>query len=301
VEITPQIISRISKPHPSLVIARIFSGAALLSTVLRVTLIRNLPLSMPLHPSLRASVTVSVVSHRQWAFVEPLVDQLNRLCPETVAKIVLTVNAPEEIAFRSSWQLPIERVQNAEPKGFGANHNAAFARCDTSWFLILNPDIRIDSDIFPSLLAKASERTGLLTPRIQEPGSNGPEPYRALLTPLELARRRRAGHRPPARPAWVAGMFMLLRRRAFAEIGGFDERYFMYCEDADLCARLRLADWQLWAEPSVSVLHLAQRASRAQLRPFAWHLSSLLKLWTSPVFWRYRQLLQAESQVSADF
>jgi hypothetical protein len=80
----------------------------------------------------------------------------------------------------------------------------------------------------------------------------------------------------------VAGMFMLLRREAFAQVGGFDERYFMYCEDFDLCARLRLAGWHvvagsvslLWmkrllAVPKVScqaVLHdaLGQRASNAQ-------------------------------------
>ena len=243
-------------------------------------------------------VTVSIVSHRQWSLIEPLLDQLDRWCAGVIAKIVLTVNVPEHLSFKNSWRIQVERIDNAQAKGFGANHNAAYERSHTPWFLILNPDIRLEGDVISALLRKAAPRAGLLTPRILEPGNARPEPFRGLLTPLELVQRRLKDHRPPSKPAWVAGMFMLLRREAFAEVGGFDERYFMYCEDFDLCARLRLADWTLQAEPCVSVLHLAQRASQAELRPLLWHLSSFVKVWTSRAFWRYRQLLKAEAAVT---
>lgn len=250
---------------------------------------------MPELASPQPLVTVSIVSHGQWALIEPLLDQLNRWCGGVVAKVVLTVNIPESLSLNDSSRIQVERIDNAQPKGFGANHNTAFARCQTSWFLILNPDIRLQDDVISALLQKAEPKTGLLTPRIVEPGSAEPEPYRALLTPLELVRRRLRAHRPPVRPAWVAGMFMLLRREAYAQVGGFDERYFMYCEDFDLCARLRLGGWALEAEPSASVLHLAQRASQAELRPLLWHLGSFVKVWTSRAFWRYRQLLKTEA------
>lgn len=250
---------------------------------------------MPVNASPQPLVTISIVSHRQWALIEPLIDQLEQWCAGVVAKVILTVNAPENLRLNPSRRIPVERIENAQPKGFGANHNAAFARCETPWFLILNPDIRLQGDVISALLQSARPRTGLLTPRILEPGSAEPEPYRELLTPLELVRRRLSGHRPPDRPAWVAGMFMLLRREAFAQVGGFDERYFMYCEDFDLCARLRLGGWALEAEPSISVFHLAQRASQAELRPLLWHLASFTKVWTSRAFWRYRQLLKHEA------
>ena len=240
-------------------------------------------------------VTVSIVSHGQWPLVKPLLEQLDRWCGGAVAKVVLTVNTPESIALNESWCFELERIVNTQPKGFGANHNAAFAHCRTPWFLILNPDIRLEGDVLSELLLRASADAGLVSPRIHEPGSAAAEPYRELLTPLELIRRRKAGHRPPAAPAWVAGMFMLVRREAFAQVRGFDERYFMYCEDFDLCARLRLAGWTLQAEPSVSVLHLAQRASQAALRPLLWHLASFVKVWTSAAFWRYRELLKREA------
>lgn len=237
---------------------------------------------MPASPA----VTVSVVSHRQWALVRPLLEQLDRLCRDSVARIVLTINVPEDIE-EMDLGIPLELVRNASPKGFGANHNAAFGPCATPWFLVLNPDIRLDEDVVARLLAAAQPRTGLVAPRIQEPGKAQPEPFRDVLTPLELLRRRLPEHRPPAQPAWVPGMFMLVRREAFAALRGFDERFFMYCEDFDLCARIRLAGWQLQVVEDTAVHHDAQRASNRALRPLAWHLSSLAKLWTSSAFWRY--------------
>lgn len=241
-------------------------------------------------------VTVSIVSHRQWALIEPLLDQLDQWCAGVVAKVVLTVNVPEDVALKDSLRIQVERIDNAQPKGFGANHNAAFARCETPWFLILNPDIRLEGDAISALLQEANPRTGLLTPRILEPGNVTPEPYRGLLTPLELIQRRLSGHRPPSQPAWVAGMFMLLRSEAYAAVGGFDERYFMYCEDFDLCARLRLAGWHLRVSNQLQVLHDAQRASNTSLRPLVWHLASLARVWSSPAFWAYRRLLQTRGQ-----
>lgn len=236
------------------------------------------------------SVTVSIVSHRQWPLVQPLLAQLVRLCRGSVAKIVLTINVPEPVEVVTDAAVPIQIVRNARPKGFGANHNAAFASCSTPWFLVLNPDVRLEADVIASLLARAEPRTALLAPRIQEPGKPQPEPFRHVVTPVELLLRRLPHYRPPEQPAWLAGMFMLVRSQAFAELGGFDERFFMYCEDFDLCARLRLAGWELQVADDLRVLHEAQRASNSSLRPLAWHLASFVKLWTSGAFWRYRSM-----------
>jgi GT2 family glycosyltransferase len=240
------------------------------------------------------------VSHGQWRLVEPLLQQLDACCNRWIDSVVLTVNVPEQVEPDPGWRFPIHRIDNPRPRGFGANHNAAFSRCRTPWFLVLNPDIRIDSDALGALLASAGERAGLLAPRILEPGCARPEAYRGLLTPFELVGRRLAGHQPPRAPAWVAGMFMLLRSRAFEAVGGFDERFFMYCEDFDLCARLRLAGWPLRVRENVTVMHEAQRASNSSLRPLGWHLASFARLWTSAAFWRYRRLLRAEARRPAD-
>ncbi|MVQ29792.1 glycosyltransferase [Ramlibacter sp. MAH-25] len=224
--------------------------------------------------------------------MRPLLEQLDRWCPGVVNRIVLTVNLPEPGISTEGIGLPVVRIDNSQPLGFGANHNQAFRHCRTPWFLVLNPDIRLDVDAVSALLALAADDTGLLAPRVHEPGKAEAEPYRTLPTPAELLRRRLPGHRPPAAPDWVAGMFMLLRRDAFEAVQGFDERYYMYCEDVDLCARLRLAGWQVRSIPSVVVRHEAQRASQSSLRPLVWHVASLARLWSSLAFWRYAALLR---------
>ena len=242
-----------------------------------------------------APVTVSIVLHNQWHLAKPLLEQLERHCAHVIDKVVLTLNVPEPDVVSDGWRFPVHKIGNDAPQGFGANHNAAFTHCRTPWFLVLNPDIRLHDDALSKLLCGARRDAGLIAPRIHEPDKTAPEPYRRLLTPLELMRRRFPGYAPPSGPDWVAGMFMLLRREAFQAVGGFDPRFHMYCEDFDLCARLRLAGWQLQVAGDVDVLHHAQRASQASLRPMVWHLSSLAKVWTSGAFWRYRRLLSGRA------
>ena len=83
---------------------------------------------------------------------------------------------------------------------------------------------------------------------------------------------------------------MLFRSEAYAAIKGFDERFFMYGEDFDICARIQLAGWQLQVGEDLVARHDAQRASHAKAKHLYWHVTSLLKVWLSATFWRYRQL-----------
>lgn len=248
---------------------------------------------MPTAP--RRPITVSIVSHGQQGLLKPLLDQLECFCLASIDKVVLTINIPEpDMLDGVSSRLPIERIVNHRPKGFGANHNAAFARCTTEWFLVLNPDIRLGADGLHALLQQATPQSGLLAPRIVEPGKNAPEPHRALLTPREILCRHRSSYRAPVRPAWVPGMFMLLRAAAFRQIGGFDSRFYMYGEDFDLCARLQLAGWELQVAEQLHVAHEAQRASRQPGRHLLWHFASLAKVWGSQAFWKYRAQYRAQ-------
>ncbi|MGI4779698.1 MAG: glycosyltransferase family 2 protein [Janthinobacterium lividum] len=254
--------------------------------------------SLPLQPrppassASRKTITVSIVSHGQLALIRPLLEQLDRWSHAVVDKVVLTINVPEAdaVAGLAGLRFVVERIENTRPKGFGANNNQAFGRCATPWFLVLNPDIRLDGDVLAPLLAQALPASGLLTPRIMEPGKPAPEQHRAIITPLEILTRRRPGYRRPTAPAWIPGLFMLFRAEAFARIHGFDERFFMYGEDFDICARLALDDWKLQVAEELHARHEAQRASHSSRRHLWWHVSSLLRVWSSAAFWRYRTL-----------
>lgn len=245
----------------------------------------------PSLPPLPRLVTVSIVSHGQLDLIRPLLEQLDHFSSGMVDKVVLTINTPEaDVLGDATFQFPIERIENATPRGFGANHNQAFQRCGTPWFLVLNPDIRFDCDVLAPLIAEAAPDSGLLTPRILEPGKNEPEQHRAIITPLEILTRRRPDYVRPEVPAWIPGLFMLFRAEAYAAVRGFDERFFMYGEDFDICARTQLAGWRLQVGEGLMARHDARRASHGSMRHLRWHVGSLVKVWTSRVFWRYLRL-----------
>jgi len=246
---------------------------------------------MPTPPSSRPPITISIVSHGQLALVLPLLEQLDRHSRAVIDKVLLTLNIPEaDVLAGRNWGFRVERIENASPKGFGANHNQAFERCGTEWFLVLNPDIRFDNDVLSPLLAQAATDAGLLTPRILEPGKTEPEPHRALLTPLEIVGRKKPGYVRPTVPAWIPGLFMLFRSKAYLQVGGFDEKFFMYGEDFDICARTRLAGWKLQVGENLLARHDAQRESHRSRKYLYWHVTSLLKVWLSASFWRYLRL-----------
>jgi N-acetylglucosaminyl-diphospho-decaprenol L-rhamnosyltransferase len=96
---------------------------------------------------------------------------------------------------------------------------------------------------------------------------------------------------------WVSGSCVLVQREAFNAIGGFDERYFLYWEDADLCRRLRNAGWSIRFRPEARIVHVGARSSRT-VKPLAiraFHRSAYLYYAThvAPSRWSARRWLAA--------
>ncbi|MGH8671273.1 MAG: glycosyltransferase, partial [Burkholderiales bacterium] len=171
-------------------------------------------------------------------------------------------------------------------KGFAANHNAAFRFAKADCFCVLNPDIQLKEDPFPALLgALGDSGIGVVAPRILSPAGEIENSARRFPTlpailkkALGIARTRdyEIGN-APIHPEWVAGMFMLFRSETFRKLGGFDERYFLYYEDVDLCLRLRHAGYDVLLMPQVSAIHDARRQSHRNLRYLLMHTTSLLR------------------------
>ena len=90
-------------------------------------------------------------------------------------------------------------------------------------------------------------------------------------------------------------MFMMFRADTFRMIGGFDEGYFLYYEDVDLCWRLRRQGYDVALLPMVRVIHAAQRASHRDLRHLGWHVSSMLRFFVKRGL-EYLRLVSAKRQ-----
>lgn len=233
-------------------------------------------------------ISFSIVSHGHGPMLPALLSRLLNF-PE-VAQVIVTLNITELVSFPSDSR--VQLVHNQAPLGFGANHNQAFAIATSPYFCVLNPDITFAANPFPRLLGSFSDSDiGLVAPMVKNKESGVEDSVRTFLTPMSILRRRLLGQREVYRfqegdpnfcVEWVGGMCMLFPSSAYAAINGFDERYFMYVEDADICTRLWLAGYKVLACPSALVIHDARRASRKNWQHFRWHITSLFRY-----FWKY--------------
>ncbi len=242
--------------------------------------------------------TVSVVSHGHGRLLHELLTDLSGQENIAAFSVVLTLNLADEAFDASAYPvLDLTVLRNPRPQGFGANHNAAFAHCRSPWFIVLNPDIRISDRTALQRLTQDTPlpASGIVAPLVLSSlgiPEDAVRPNLSLPSLLARACGRRDRHMPAGsairgRPFyWLAGMCMVASSAAYRQVGGFDERFFLYCEDYDLCARLYLAGYELTVDDSVSVVHDAQRDSHGSAKHLRWHLSSLMKVWLSSSFWK---------------
>ncbi|MEJ7138190.1 glycosyltransferase [Amphibiibacter pelophylacis] len=235
------------------------------------------------------SLSFSIVSHGQAALIAPLLGDLARLPPNTF-EVILTINLPEDESPYFGYTFPIRIIRNSEPKGFGANHNAAFTEAKGNYFAVVNPDIRIQYlDLHELLMPFQNENIAAVAPIVLSSEGKIEDSARHFPTLQRFAKRvilrKRVSdyklQKVPFAVDWVAGMFVVFRTEAYRKINGFDDhRFFMYLEDADICRRLHKNGWGVLVNPFVSVTHMAQRASRRNLTHMRWHAVSALRYLT---------------------
>jgi hypothetical protein len=229
---------------------------------------------------------LSLVSHGQAALANHFLRDLERT--HEVAELVVTENLPDS-GLVMPTHLPVRHLQNPSPMGFAGNHNQAFEGCESPFFCVANPDIRLLSNPFPGLLAAMQDpRVGLVAPLVLSPAGHPEDNARRFPTPWNLGRKLLGGddgryHLQPGKALspqpveWVAGMFLLFRSEAFRDVGGFDAKFHLYYEDVDICARLWKSGWKVVCDPGVTVVHEAQRASRHNPRYMSWHAASMAR------------------------
>ncbi len=231
------------------------------------------------------AVTVSIVSHGHGAMVGEVLRDLAAI-PQ-VARVVLTLNVPEclpEVPAALADKMVV--VKNRVPAGFAKNHNAAFRQCETSFFCVLNPDVRFWGNPFEPLIPLLRDgAAGVVAPEVRGPDGTVEDSARYFPTFFLLVgklfglgdgRVSVAGTGPQS-VDWTAGMFLLFPAAVFRDIGGFDEGFHLYYEDVDICARLWRSGRRVMLHPGVSVTHHAQRESRRRVRYLRWHLSSMAR------------------------
>ena len=208
------------------------------------------------------AVTVVVVTfnsaHCMPALAQVLVDW---------PSVVIVDNASEDgCADVATRLLPHARVLRlSENLGFGAANNRGVELASTPSVLLLNPDCEISGDSIGRLWLTLDADSGaaLCAPQLMRNEKEPEVNYRMAST--DWASRGPAASGPLC-VGFVCGAVMLLRTADFRAVGGFDERFFLYYEDDDLCLRLSQSGRSLQIHPGIGVLHRSRGSVRTRKR-----------------------------------
>jgi N-acetylglucosaminyl-diphospho-decaprenol L-rhamnosyltransferase len=184
------------------------------------------------------------------------------------AEVVVLDNASEDgSADAVRGRFPDVRVIVQEQRaGFAANHNTVIAATSGRYVYVLNEDTTSDDWGLDRMVAHldANPHVAVLGPRLvyptgrlQDSAWRFPSPAVAALGLLSLGRVgvKQSGGSGTRDVDWAMGAALLVRRSALDEVGTFDEGFFLYSEETDLCLRLRRAGWRVQYFPAVTVVH----------------------------------------------
>lgn len=233
-----------------------------------------------------ADATVSIVN---WNTRQELADCLQSILEQRKSadlEVFVVDNGSSDGSAEmvaSEFSESVELIANSENRGFGAAHNQAIARCSGRYVFVLNPDCRI---LQPDLLRKMIDYMdkhrdiGMMGPRIVNPDGSlqfsarrFPPMFAGLFRHTVLGKlfpnnrfvkgylMTNVDHSRIMDVDWLSGSALMVRRETFEEIGLFDERFFMYCEDVDWCKRAHDAGWRVLYYPEVELSHRIGAAS----------------------------------------
>jgi len=160
----------------------------------------------------------------------------------------------------------VQVIAQEHRAGFGANHNTVIRATSGRYVYVLNEDTTSDAWGLDRMVAHldANPRVAALGPRLvypdgrlQDSAWRFPSPAVAALGLVTLGRAavKQSGGSASRDVDWVMGAALLLRREALDAVGLFDEGFFIYSEETDLCRRLRRAGWRTRYFPQVTVVH----------------------------------------------
>jgi len=245
-------------------------------------------------------ISAIVVSWNVWPMLaQCLKSLLPQLGPGDEVLVVDNGSTDETVQSLPELFPSIELIANLQNAGYAAAVNLALARARGQWLLLLNPDTVLREGAIQELLliAEKDQSAAVVGPRLLYPNGD-PQPSRRRFARhweffldaspwhwsrvgKRLLRRCYCLDTPDSHAQavdWLWGACLLVRAAALAEVGGLDPAFFMYCEEMDLCQRLRSLGWSVVYQPAATVVHWEGKSSEKVplLTLLRYHRSRLL-------------------------
>jgi len=231
-------------------------------------------------------VCVIIVSHNGKRWLDAALSSLFASAGGLDLDVVVVDNGGDGSAAHVEEHFPRARTITCQNRGFGAANNEGLATADARYVLFLNPDTEFLSGNLAELIAVMDRRPGVGLVGVRQVGGAGelapsmrrfPSTTNMVAEALAVEKvpllRRFFGERvlDPRRYDresacdWTSGSFMLVRGQAVRVCGGFDERFFLFSEETDLCWRLRRGGWGIVHLPLVTIRHFESKRSASPL------------------------------------
>lgn len=187
----------------------------------------------------------------------------------------------------------VEYINLGDNLGFGKANNSVLGLINSKYHAIVNPDILLCEDSFSKILKWMDQNSdiGMAIPKLIDEDGKRQNVYRRELTVFdmfnrmilkEFFRNRAKKHvmsdmdySIPFKVPFGQGSFLVIRTQLFKQLNGFDDRFFMYCEDADLCKRVNDVS-KLMYYPGTKVVHKWEKGSHKDMTLFKYHLKSMI-------------------------
>lgn len=241
-----------------------------------------------------AVISTIIVNYNAGEFLRSCVDSLLNCPLET--EVIVVDNASTDHSLDALAGLPnVQIIKNATNVGFATACNVGIRVASAPFLLFLNPDCSFKPDTLIRLLEamRFDERVGMVGGLLVNPDGTEqaggrraiPTPWRSFVRAFGLARFADRWprlffdfhlHKQPLpnhniEVEAISGACMMVRREAIQDVGEWDERYFLHCEDLDWCMRFRQKGWKILFVPSARVTHALGVSSRSRPIFVEWH------------------------------
>lgn len=233
-----------------------------------------------------------------------------------IDKIYIVDNSPsDELRDFCDFSSKVEYIFGQSNVGYGAAHNIAIRKSidiGAVYHVVINPDIQFESGVIEELVSYMDRNLdiGQLMPRVIYPDGKIQYLCKLLPTPMDLIGRRflssydnyefemrASGYDKIMEVPFLSGCFMVLRVEALAKTNGFSDRYWMYCEDIDLCRRIG-ESYKTIYYPHATIIHAHKKESFKSRRMLGAHIKSAIKYFNKWgwVFDKYRKEINKKAR-----
>ena len=246
-------------------------------------------------------LTISIVVYKKYDDALEAVSSIEKYTNKSLKKKIFIIDNScynndfkNRVDFENKLQKynDVEYFNTGQNLGFGKGHNFVLNRLNSQYHAIVNPDIILQEDAFSEIISfmQQDETIGMTIPRLTDEHGNLQAVYRREVTIGDMFIRmflkncfknRQAYHTmqdcdysKPFQVPFGQGSFLVIRTDLLKKLKGFDDRYFMYMEDADLCKQVNQLSKLMYC-PYATVIHKWEKGSHKNMKLFKIHLKSM--------------------------